>query len=281
MLLFLLRLFACLPLSVLHTLGRGIGRLIYALPGKYRQRLRANAAQAGYTDPGFAGSAAAETGAMILETARIWFRNDASLAQVICDDEYIVDEARKEGRGLIMLTPHLGSFEITARYYARKHPVTVMFRPPRKPWLAPAMEAARNTSGVTAVPANSQGVRAFVRTLRDKATVGMLPDQAPSQGDGVWAPFFGRQAYTVTLPGKLAHNSNAILILTAGERLPHGRGWRIHHVRVPEPLPESAVDQATLINHAMETLIRRFPEQYLWGYNRYKVPHGAPPPDAA
>lgn len=281
MLLLLLRLLARLPLPALHMLGRAAGRLIYALPGKYRERLRANTAQAGYDDPAFARRAAAQTGAMILESPRIWFRNDASLKQVVCDDEYIVDDARQEGRALLMLTPHLGSFEITARYFARKRPVTVMFRPPRKPWLAPAMEAARNTSGVSTVPATSQGVRAFVRILRDKETVGMLPDQAPSQGEGVWAPFFGRLAYTVTLPGKLARNSNAIVILTAAERLPGGKGWRIHHARVPEPLPESAEAQAALINQEMEKLIRRFPEQYLWGYNRYKVPRGAPPPEAS
>lgn len=279
MLLPLLRLLAYLPLPMLHWLGRAIGRLIYALPGKYRRRLRANAAQAGYNDAAFARRAAGETGAMILELPRIWFRNDTSLAQVVCDDDHIVETALAEGRGLMMLTPHLGSFELTARYCARKRPITVMFRPPRKAYLAPAMEAARNTSGVTAVPANSQGVRAFVRVLRGKESVGMLPDQAPSQGDGVWAPFFGKPAYTVTLPSKLARSSNAIIILIAAQRLPNGKGWRIHHARVPEPLPESPEGQAALINSEMEKMIRRFPEQYLWGYNRYKVPRGAPPPD--
>jgi Kdo2-lipid IVA lauroyltransferase/acyltransferase len=131
------------------------------------------------------------------------------------------------------------------------------------------------------VPATMQGVREFVRALRRGEGIGMLPDQAPKEGDGVWAPFFGRMAYTVTLPGKLAFPNDVPVILTAGERLPRGRGWRVHYIRVPGPLPPTAEAQAALFNAAMETLIRRFPQQYLWGYNRYKTPRGAPPaPDA-
>lgn len=83
-------------------------------------------------------------------------------------------------------------------------------------------------------------------------------------------------AYTMTLPGKLATQTGVPIILTAGERLPGGRGWRIHYVRVPEPLPADPQAQAALLNAAMETLIRRCPQQYLWSYNRYKTPRGAP-----
>ena len=281
MLLFLFRLFARLPLPLLQALGRGMGRLVYALPGKYRDRLRANAAQAGYGSPAFARRAAAETGAMILELARVWFRNDDSLARVRSDDEAMVQAVRDEGRGILYLTPHLGCFEITARYVARIAPLTVMFRPPRKAALAPIMEVARQADGLKVVPATQAGVRAFVRALRGGEAIGMLPDQAPGVGEGVWAPFFGRMAYSVTLPGKLATQTNVPIVLVAGERLPRGQGWRMHYVRVPEPLPASAQEQAALINQTMEVLIRRFPEQYLWGYHRYKTPKGAPlPPDA-
>ncbi len=281
MLLSLFRLLACLPLPMLQGLGRGLGRLLYLLPGKYRERLRANAAQAGYDSPAFARRAAGETGAMIFELARVWFRSDASLAQVHSDDEAMVQAVRDEGRGVIYLTPHLGCFEITARYMARIAPLTVMFRPPRKAALTPVMQVARQAEGLQVVPANQSGVRAFVRALRGGRAIGMLPDQAPGVGEGVWAPFFGRMAYSVTLPGKLASQTGVPIMLVAGERLPRGRGWRMHYVRVPEPLPASAAEQAALINQTMETLIRRFPEQYLWGYHRYKTPKGAPAAPAA
>lgn len=278
MLLFLFRLLASVPLPVLHAIGRVAGRMVYALPGKYRDRLQANARQAGYNSPAFARAAAAQAGAMIMELPKVWLRNTESLSKVVTDDDDVVKSALAEGRGILYLTPHLGCFEITARYLTQHGPITVMYRPPRKPVLAPVMDAARNTSGLKAVPANMQGVREFVRALKRGEAVGMLPDQVPTQGDGVWAPFFGRQAYTMTLAGKLAAQTGVAVILTAGERLPHGQGWRIHYVRLPEPLPADPADQAQLINEAMETLIRRFPTQYLWSYKRYKVPEGAPPP---
>ncbi|MDM9558898.1 MULTISPECIES: lysophospholipid acyltransferase family protein [Bordetella] len=283
MLLALFRAVALLPLPVLHAAGRVLGRLIYAWPGRYRQRLRANAAQAGYPDAAFARRAAAETGAMILEMPKVWFRSAESLSKVVSDDFHVVEAALAEGRGILFLTPHLGCFEITARYVAvaRRTPVTVMFRPPRIAALAPLLETARNTSGLKAVPATMQGVREFVRTLRRGESVGLLPDQAPGEGEGVWAPFFGRMAYTMTLPGKLAAQTQVAVIVVAGERLPRGRGWRVHFARVPEPLPADPQAQAALFNAAMEGLIRRIPHQYLWSYNRYKTPRGAPPPPPA
>lgn len=278
MLLFLLRLLASVPLPVLHAIGRVAGRLVYALPGKYRDRLQANARQAGYNSPAFARAAAAQAGAMIMELPKVWLRNTECLSKVVTDEDDVVKAALAEGRGILYLTPHLGCFEITARYLTQHGPITVMFRPPRKPVLAPVMDAARNTSGVKAVPANMQGVREFVRALKRGEAVGMLPDQVPTQGDGVWAPFFGRPAYTMTLAGKLAAQTGVAVILMAGERLPKGKGWRLHYSRLPEPLPTDAAGQARLINAAMETLIRKFPTQYLWSYKRYKVPEGAPPP---
>ncbi|OZI16507.1 MULTISPECIES: lysophospholipid acyltransferase family protein [Bordetella] len=278
MLLALFRAVALIPLPVLHALGRAVGLLVYAIPGRYRQRLRANAAQAGYPDAAFARRAAAETGAMMAEMPKVWFSSAEALSKAVSDSFQVAQAARDAGRGILFLTPHLGCFEITARYIAaRGTPMTVMFRPPRMPALAPLLDAARNTADMKAVPATMQGVREFVRALRRHESVGLLPDQAPGEGEGVWAPFFGRMAYTMTLPGKLAAQTGVAVIVVAGERLPRGRGWRLHFEQVPEPLPADAQGQAALFNAAMEKLIRRIPHQYLWSYNRYKTPRGAPP----
>ena len=281
MLLFLFRLLASVPLPLLHAAGRLAGRLVYALPGKYRERLQTHARQAGYNDPAFAREAAAQAGAMIMELPKVWLRNEESLEKIVSNDDAVVEQALAEGKGILYLTPHLGCFEITARYLTRHGPITVMYRPPRKPILAPVIDSARNTSGLKAVPANLQGVREFVRALKRGEAVGMLPDQVPAQGDGVWVPFFGRPAFTMTLAGKLAAQTGVAVIMTAGERLPHGKGWRIHYLRLPDPLPKDPAEQALLINQTMEALIRRCPTQYLWSYKRYKEPEGAPPPPAS
>jgi KDO2-lipid IV(A) lauroyltransferase len=278
MLLILFRLLSLLPLAVLQAIGRAGGRLVFALPGRYRERLIANARQAGFNDPAFFREAAAQTGAMIMELPKIWLKPKECLAKVFGDEEHILRDAQNAERGILFLTPHLGSFEMSARHGARQQRLTVMFRPPRKAFLAPLMDIARNGSGVVAVPANRQGVKEFVKALKRDESVGMLPDQVPREGDGVWAPFFGREAFTVTLPGKLAAMTNAIVIVAACERLPKGQGWRMHYLRAPEVLPDDSRAQATLFNEMMQTLIRRFPTQYLWGYHRYKRPKETPPP---
>lgn len=281
MLLAFFRLIAMLPLPLLRVLGHALGKLAYAFPGKYRRRLQANAAQAGYPGAAFARRAAGHIGAMVLESPKVWFREADALARVSDGPDFkVVEDALAENRGIVFLTPHLGCFEVIARYLSQRMPLTVMFRPPRKAILAPLLETARNNASVRAVPANMHGVREFVRALRRGETIGLLPDQAPGEGEGVWAPFFDRMAYTVTLPGKLAGQKAGVpVIFCAAERV--RGGWKMHWLRVPEPLPEDPQAQATLFNQTMETLIRRFPDQYLWGYNRYKTPRGAPPaPDA-
>lgn len=277
MVLFLLKLLSYLPLRLLHGIGKVLGLIVYALPGRYKQRLQANARQAGYEDQSFAHRAAAQTGAMIMEIPKVWLKTNNALALCHNPQVNIVHEALAEKRGILYLTPHLGCFEITARILVQHGPITVMYRPPRQTFLEPAMKVGRDLPGLRSVPANMRGVREFMRALRRGEAVGMLPDQVPSSGDGVWTSFFNKPAYTMTLAARLAQQANVPVILTAGERLPRGQGWRIHYVRVPEPYPTDLSAFAQHINDAMQALIRRFPEQYLWSYNRYKIPADAPP----
>jgi len=253
-------------------MGKLCGLIIYMLPGRYRNRLQANAAQAGHTDPAFWRLAAAHTGAMIMETPKVWLQESACVKMATFADPDVLAQARAEGRGILFLTPHLGCFEVVARALAAMMPLTVMFREPRQAALRELVQEARNNSVLRAVPATTKGVREFVKALRRGEAVGMLPDQVPGNGEGVWAPVFGKPAYTVTLPGRLAQQTGVVVLMVAGERLPAGRGWRIHVVRVPDPLPAEPEAQAALFNDAMASLIARFPEQYLWGYHRYKVP---------
>ena len=256
-----------LPLPVLRALGAATGVLAWALSGSYRRKVNANLAIAGYGTLGARLRAAAEAGRMSAELPWIWTRSLAEVAaRVRCDDHAVLDDAEAAGRGILFLTPHLGSFEVTARYYAQRAPITVMFKPPRKRWLDEVVSLSRGTERMRAVPAALAGVRAMLRALRAGEAVGLLPDQVPSDGEGVWAPFFGRPAYTMTLPQRLAEATGARVVLAIGERLRGAAGWRVHFEAMDEPPTPEAV------NARMEALIRRHPDQYLWGYNRYKAP---------
>jgi KDO2-lipid IV(A) lauroyltransferase len=188
-----------------------------------------------------------------------------------------VQRAWEQGRGIVFLTPHIGCFEMSvqegARRWSPQHgPFTILYRPARQPWLARVMQTARNRPGIAAVPTTLQGVRQMLKALRAGRAVGLLPDQVPPQGQGLWSPFFGQPAYTMTLAARLVQQTGAAVILARCERLPRGRGYVLHLQALEQPLAPT-LDAAVLqINQAMEQLIRQSPGQYLWGYARYKQP---------
>ena len=278
---FLFRLLSYLPLSLVHMLGGGLGRLAYWLSPTYRRHLQENIAQAGLP-ASLQGPAAAAAGRQMLELSRIWMRTldeaNAQVAEVVGWEH--VEAARAAGKGIVFLTPHLGCFEITAQYLSSFGDITVLYRPPKSAAAQELILTGRKREKLHLAPADLSGVRALIKALKKGEMVGMLPDQAPKTGEGVWLKFFGRYAYTMTLAARLTE-TGAVSLLTWGERLPDGRGYRIHFLPPQQPFSGSTVDRAQQINIEVEALIRACPEQYLWGYNRYKRPGGAdaPPSD--
>lgn len=278
----LFRILSHCPLWLLHAFGAGLGWLGYALSPGYRRRLRENAARAGCSGRAMR-EAVAQAGKMVGELPWLWMRppGQALGAWVTWHGAECIEAARAAGRGIVFLTPHLGSFEVTAQAFAerfgRESPITVLYRPARKTWLRPLVETARRRPGLATAPATLAGVRQLIRALKAGEAVGLLPDQVPPEGMGVWAPFFGQPAYTMTLAARLARQGGAIVIMAWGERLPRGRGYQVHVSELAEALPDQAESAAASINRAMEHLIRQCPEQYLWGYNRYKSPRREAP----
>jgi len=282
MLLTVLRVLARLPLSWLHGAGAALGWLVYRVSPSYAARLRDNLYASGVCGGDaqcreLLRAVVAEAGKGIAELIAVWFGTDDKVARlaVACDGWSVVEAARALGKGIIIVTPHLGCFEMVSLYFVQRLPMTVMYRPPKLAWLEPVMIAGRTRWQATVAPANLRGVRTFYRTLQHGGTVGLLPDQAPGAGEGVWADFFGRPAYTITLAVRLQRATGAAVIMVIAERLPGGRGYHLHF----EELPTAQFDEVAL-NRAVETQVRRRPEQYLWSYNRYKVPAGAQPPSA-
>lgn len=275
---FLFRILSRLPLRAVHALGALLGRLIYLLSPTYRRHVRENLAQAGI-DPALRGAVAAESGKQMLELARIWLRPleeaNAQVVEVVGRD--CLDAALAEGRGVLFLTPHLGCFEITAQYLSSFGDITVLYRPPKSAAAQELILTGRKRARLHLAPADLSGVRALIKALKKGQMVGMLPDQAPKTGEGVWLDFFGRPAYTMTLAARLSE-TGATTLLTWGERLPQGRGYRIHFQPLTPPLSGTTQERAQQINHSVEALVRQCPAQYLWGYNRYKRPRGAEAP---
>jgi KDO2-lipid IV(A) lauroyltransferase len=279
MLVILFHFLSLLPLRLLHLLGAALGWLVYLASPSYRRRLRANLEGAGF---GAAlGSAVAESGKAIVELAFVWCAPPQRVARHATEENYaLVQAALDAGRGIVFLTPHLGCFEITAQQVALRTELTVMYRPPRKAALKPLIEGARARHNLHLAPATMAGVRMLAKALKKGQPIGLLPDQVPQEGEGVWAPFFGRSAYTMTLPAKLAQMGEPAVILVYAERLAAGKGYVVRFVPFEGSLEGTAVEQASAINRAMERLIARCPAQYFWSYNRYKQPDGVAAPDA-
>ena len=278
-------------LRFLHALGGLMGWVAYALSPSYRRRLRANASLAG-VDAAQRRAAVADAGKLVMELPRLWLRpREVAISDPVrWEGAELLEELLARGKGLVLLTPHMGSFEVSAQAYAERfgqqQPITVLYRPARQTWLRELEESARARPALATAPATLAGVRLMLRALKKGETLGLLPDQVPPEGMGVWAPFFGQPAYTMTLAARLVLQTGAAVAVLWTERLPRGAGYVVRAQPLPVPLPErrsvngsdGSIDDAAAalaINRSMEAVILQKPSQYLWGYHRYKSPRRA------
>ncbi len=280
--LWLFRFFSVWPLAALHALGGALGWLVWAASPGYRKQFRANVTQAGLPFEA-ARPAIAEAGRFVAELPKLWMRpqNESCLGNVRMEGQSYAQQAFAKGRGVIFFGPHCGSFELGPQALAEVYgPITAIYRPARKPWLAAIEQATRQRPQLTVVPASLSGIRLMHKTLRANHAVALLTDQVPPDGLGVWAPFFGKPAYTMTLAARLALQSGAVLLPVSCERLAHGKGY---FVKIWPPvagvndepkadLTSAVISAVTRINKAIEAIVLSQPGQYLWGYGRYKTP---------
>lgn len=269
-------------------MGGAVGWLTWLASPTYRRIFGANAAAARLSGTD-RRDAIAEAGRLYFELPRLWLRPaDRPIADPVeWQGLDLLEQHLGRPGGLVILTPHMGSFEVAAQAYAERfgarQPLTVLYRPARQAWLRELEQTARGRPHMATAPASLAGVRQMMRALRRGETVGLLPDQVPPDGQGAWAPFFGRPAYTMTLAARLAQQTGAPMLVLWCERLRRGAGYVVRVSELAEPLPAASGDDAALqvaaaaaINRSMEVLILEQPGQYLWGYNRYKSPRPAP-----
>ncbi|MDM0045378.1 lysophospholipid acyltransferase family protein [Variovorax dokdonensis] len=279
----LFRLLARLPLPLMHRLGTLLGWLAWWGSSGYRRRFRTNAEAAGFTKEQYRPAIAA-AGAALAELPWLWGRpqGESVLPKVVSwSGVDTVEAALAERRGVIFLAPHVGSWELLGQAMAERFvddfgPMTALYRPARKAWMTELVDGSRDRRGLKMLPTNTSGVRGLMRALKSGGYTGILPDQVPPRGQGVWAPFFGRQAYTMTLVPRLAQQTGAKVFTAVCERLAPGEGYAIRFAPLDEPAlrdPKAPVEEAAAaMNRGIEGLIRELPGQYIWDYARYKDP---------
>ncbi|MEW6204468.1 MAG: lysophospholipid acyltransferase family protein [Pseudomonadota bacterium] len=277
---YLFKALSAFPLPVLHALGAWLGWAVYGLSASYRRKLDTHSKIAFPHNEairlGVVKGSVKHAGMALLELPFLWGMSTQQGAARCTDITGwdVVQRAQAKGRGIIFLTPHMGSFESTAQVFSTRAPITVLYRPNRKAELQDIIEDSRARDNVALAPTTLGGVKILLKALKRGEAVGMLPDQVPAHGEGVWAPMFGQPAYTMTLPGRLHQATGAAIVLAIGYRKRGGEGFRLELYQGPESLSADPVEAAAQVNAEMEKLILMHPEQYYWGYERYKSPKG-------
>jgi KDO2-lipid IV(A) lauroyltransferase len=215
-----------------------------------------------------------ETGRAVAELGAMWLwpvsRVLDLLREVSGGD--LLEQAMTQGRGVILVSPHLGMWEIIGLYASTRWPMTGLYRPPRMQILEGLTRYGRERAGARLVPTNASGVRALYKALGRGELVSILPDQDPDRETGVFAPFFGISANTMTLLPRLARKTGATVLITYAERLPRGRGYHLHIRSAPKCLVDTDIHQAAAcLNRAVEECVRALPMQYQWTYKRFKT----------
>jgi KDO2-lipid IV(A) lauroyltransferase len=275
----LLRVCAALPLPLAHVLGSVIGWGLLLIPNDLR---RGSATNIPLCFPEFTAAqqrrllraSLIESGKAITEAGALWLWPAPRLTALIKDTigEEHLRTALAAGKGAILASPHLGAWEMAGIYSSLHYSITSLYRPPRMSELGELVRHGRERFGAKLVPVDAGGVRALYQALGRGELVGMLPDQEPGAGNGVFAPLFGIQANSMVLLSRLAIKTGAPVIFTYAERLPHGRGYHLHFLPAPPAINHAPLERSvTVMNDMVATLIRQSPQQYQWGYKRFRT----------
>ena len=273
----ILRLLAFMPLPVNHAFGAFIGFTLYWLPSNIKRITRINLAlclpeYSEHQRKLLLRKSLIEMGKSATELGPLWLWKPAKLLRHIkgIEHEALLHEAQAKQQGLIILTPHLGCWELNGLNCANKMAITSLYRPPKIQAVETFLNQARQRTGATLVPTNINGVKSLYAALARQEAIGILPDQDAGNG-GIFAPFFDISANTVKLIPRLINKTHAQVIMVYARRLAGGRGYVIHYLKPDDDIYSSDLTaSATAMNRAVEACIRENIDQYQWGYKRFK-----------
>lgn len=280
-----LALFSRLPFAWGQALGGFFGRLAWLFGTEARQVTETNLAVAfpelsAQERDALARSSLVDTGRTMAEIAYMWERPVPDCLDLIreVDGQHLVDEAVAAEKGLLLLAPHLGCWELAGLYFARSFSMAALYDPPHVKEMEAYMSRVRGRSGSELVRADRRGVLRLFSILREGGVVGILPDQNPRPAGGEFAPFFGIDILTMKLASRLVAKTGARALITWAERLPGGAGFRLVIREVDERVyGEDLVASVAGVNASVEQAVRTIPSQYQWEYKRFKRrPKGEP-----
>ncbi len=275
LMLILLHSIAMLPWHWLQTLGKILGTLWVWIPNRQRRdaliNIRLCLPHLSETQHlKLRHQSMVHLACTYMEFAAIWLWPTSKVLGLIREETGAELLQCQPGQGLILLSPHLGSWEIISLYRASKDRFTAMYRPQHH--LDEVLLKARQRNGAALVPDNFTGVKNLLRNLLQGQSIGILPDQVTREETGsIFAPFFGIKAATMLLVARLARRSNAKVVFVFAERLPNHLGFHLHWLPAPDGIASNDdLEAATALNKGVEQCIAICPEQYQWTYRRFR-----------
>lgn len=274
----LLRLFGYLPLSVGRTLGSFIGYLLSYTKNYNSHTTKINIHLcyphlSSQEKQQLIRSSLEHTGMLAFEMAMVWHKPYSWLEKHITAIKgfELYEAALAKGRGVILLAPHLGNWEVIGQYVSTRYPLMNMYEPPASPELDQLISASRNKTGGLVAPANTRGLAMLLKHLKAGHTVGILPDQVPEDRNrgGITAPFFNQPAYTMTLVTQMIKKTKCQAMSIVAVRVKDG--FELRFSEVPDALySEDERVSVTALNQNVQNLVEKIPEQYQWEYKRFK-----------
>ncbi len=273
-----IKLLSKLPLSGAQLLGRCVGRILWCIQAD-PARVTLTNLEACYPDLPtrqryqLAKNSLMHTGMVAAEIGAVWEWPAGKVLGLVreIEGEELIQKAEAHGKGLILLAPHLGNWEVAGLFFAARYKMAALYQPPKIAELDAYMRGVRERNGSELVPANKRGVMRLFHILREQGVIGILPDQDPELSGGQFAPFFGVQTNTLKLVSKLIEKTGAQVLCVCAERLPKAAGFRlVIHEADPAIYDADLQTSITGLNRTVEKIVDCFPQQYQWEYKRFK-----------
>ena len=272
----LIVLIGSLPLGLARFFGGLVGEISYRLNSRGTQVARTNI---GLCFPALSGSerqqllqkSMHEWGKTAFEMPVVWRHSDAWLEKRILRQKNpeLMETLLQQDKGIIVIAPHLGNWEVIGLHLAPKRQLTCLYQPPRQAELESIIISARCRNGAKLAPTNRRGVMTLVKALRNGEMTGILPDQEPKMSGGIFAPFFGVSALTMTLLQNLLKSTGACAVVAAARRVPGGFEM-VYQQPDANIYSDDTLEATAALNRSVEGIVKEFPEQYQWEYKRFK-----------
>ena len=277
-------LLAQLPYRLQQMLGRMLGRIIHRLAGRRRQIARCNIdlcfpERTELQREKMVRGVMESIGMAFFETGMAWFWPKWRLRKLYTiEGLHYLQDAQKAGQGVILMAFHFAHIDIGAKLLGLSFSIDGTYRPHNNPVydFIQRRGRERHTVGGQAIPRDD--VRAMIKALRKGRAIWFAPDQDYVHVPGIFVPFYGIPASTVTATSQLARIGKAQVIGFTQTRKSDGSGY--HLTLYPPLLDFPSADEiadTTRINQFVEARINEQPEQYLWVHRRFKTrPPGEP-----